>query len=52
MEGGGGPLEGVGPQNHIKLTTYSSEYRMQNAKYRIQNEEFRIQNTAAAKSCT
>jgi hypothetical protein len=34
-EGGGGPLEGVGPENHIKLTTCSIEYR--------------IQDTAAAK---
>jgi hypothetical protein len=24
--GGGGPLEGVGPENHIKLTSYSTEY--------------------------
>ncbi len=28
--GRGGPLEGVGPENHIKLTTYSAEYRIQN----------------------
>jgi hypothetical protein len=36
-EGGGGesPLEGVGPENHIKLATCTTEYR--------------IQNTAAAK---
>ncbi len=34
-EGGGGQLEGVGSENHIKLTTCSTEYR--------------IQNTAAAK---
>ncbi len=33
--GGEGPLEGVGPENHIKLTTCSTENR--------------IQNTAAAK---
>ena len=33
--GGGEPLEGEGPVNHIKLTTYNTEYR--------------IQNTAAAK---
>jgi hypothetical protein len=26
----GGLLEGVGPENHIKLTTYSTEYRIQN----------------------
>jgi hypothetical protein len=24
-EGGGGPLEGVGPENHKKLTAYSTE---------------------------
>ncbi len=29
-KGGGGPLDGVGPENHIKLTTYSTEYRIQN----------------------
>jgi hypothetical protein len=32
-EGKRGPLEGVGPENHIKLTTYSTEYRTQNAEY-------------------
>ncbi len=40
--GRGGPLEGVGPENHIKLATYST-------RYRIQNTEYRIQNTPAAK---
>ncbi len=28
--GSGGPLEGVGPENHIKLATCSTEYRIQN----------------------
>ncbi len=28
-EGGGGPLEGVGPENPIKLTTCNTEYRIQ-----------------------
>jgi hypothetical protein len=28
--GSGGPLEGVGPENHIKLATCSTEYRKQN----------------------
>ncbi len=28
--GEGGPLDGVGPENHIKLTKYSTEYRIQN----------------------
>ncbi len=28
--GGGGPLEGVGPENHIKLTN-----RVQNTEYRL-----------------
>jgi hypothetical protein len=27
--GRGGPFEGVGPENHIKLTTQNTEYRMQ-----------------------
>jgi hypothetical protein len=27
-EGGGGPLAKVGPEKHIKLTTYSTEYRV------------------------
>jgi hypothetical protein len=31
--GGGGPLEGLGPENHIKLTTYSTDYRIQNKEY-------------------
>ncbi len=29
-EGRGGPLEGVGPENLIRLQTYSTEYRIQN----------------------
>ncbi len=40
--GGGGPFKEVCPKNHIKLTTCSTEYR-------IQNTEYRPQNTAAAK---
>ncbi len=28
--GGGGPLEVVGPENRIKLATYSTEFRIQN----------------------
>jgi hypothetical protein len=41
-EGGGRERERTleGPENHIKLITYSTEYR------------FRIQNTPAANSCT
>jgi hypothetical protein len=31
-EGGVGPLEGVGPENHIKLTTCSTEYRIKNTE--------------------
>ncbi len=40
--GGGGPFKGLCPKNHIKLTTCSTEYR-------IQNTEYRPQNTATAK---
>jgi hypothetical protein len=35
-EGGGGPLDGVGSKNHIKvitLTTFRTEYRIQKTKY-------------------
>jgi hypothetical protein len=39
-EGRGGPLEGMGPENHIKL---------KNMEYRIQNTNYRIQNIAAKK---
>jgi hypothetical protein len=28
-----GPLEAVGPENHIKLITYSTEFRTLNAEY-------------------
>jgi hypothetical protein len=28
--GRGGPLKGVGPENHMKLTACSTEYRIQN----------------------
>ncbi len=40
-------MEGVGSENHIKLTTYSTEYRyrIQNVECRMQNPECRIQNT-------
>jgi hypothetical protein len=48
-EGRGGPLEWVGPENHIKLKTYSTEYRIQITEYRLQNTDYRIQNTPAAK---
>jgi hypothetical protein len=36
--GGGGrgrAIGRVGPENHIKLTTYSTEYRIQSTEYRI-----------------
>jgi hypothetical protein len=32
-EGRGGPLEGADPENHIKPTTYSTEYTMHNSQY-------------------
>jgi hypothetical protein len=30
---------------YIKLTTHTTEYRIQNAEYRMQNKEHRTQNT-------
>ncbi len=41
---GGGPLEGVGPENHIKLTTYSTD--------RIQNTEYSNRIHMQQNSCT
>jgi hypothetical protein len=38
--GGGGPLEGVGPEKSHKI---------HNMQYKIQHTEYRIQNTTAAK---
>jgi hypothetical protein len=39
-EGGGGPLEGMGP---------GKSHKTNNMQYRMQNIEYRILNTAAAK---